>query len=329
MARTAKIADWLAHVAPHGAQVTPVSADASFRSYYRVQSGTSTAILMDAPPEKEDVEPYLRIARLLRDAGDSAPSVLAENLADGLLLLEDLGDGLFTRHLAAAPEHDFTLYEAAVEVLVRWHARPAPALPPYNHAALMREAALFAEWYIPVVAQAAEGLALAEEYLAIWEALLTAHPQPMTCFVHRDYHASNLLWLPEREGTARVGLLDFQDALLGAPAYDLVSLLEDARRDVSPTLQQAMLRYYLARTGADEATFSASYALLGAQRNLKILGIFVRLWKRDGKPDYLAFIPRVWDYLLQDLTHPHLAPLRTWMEAHMPAARRRLIQEAA
>lgn len=315
------------------ATLHPLAGDASFRRYIRLTDGTRRAMLMDAPPEKENVKPYMSVRTFLHGLGYSAPACLAENPAEGLLLLEDLGDDLFTALLAENPDPalERTLYAAAVDNLAEWHDRPELQrdrsrlhLPHYDRAALTRELALFAEWYLPHVAPPEQVKKLAANYLTVWDVLLDDHPIITTTFVHRDYHASNLLWLPERDDVENVGLLDFQDALWGDPAYDLVSLLEDARRDVTPELADAMLARYLRQTGEDERAFRTRYALLGAQRNCKILGIFVRLMARDGKPHYLPHLPRVWRYLAHDLQHPALAPLAAWFETHIPSNWRRV-----
>ncbi len=309
----------------------PLAGDASNRRYLRLAApGRADAVLMDAPPEKgEDVRPFVAITRWLRDQGHSAPEVTAADLAQGFLLLEDLGDDLYSRLLAGDAAQESELYAAAVDLLADLAAVPAPTelgppdcrmpLPPYDAEVLGREAALVREWWMP----AATGAPTASDLGAEFDALVagaTAGVQPAReVVVLRDYHADNLLWLPARAGHARVGLLDYQDALAGHAAYDLVSLLEDARRDTTPDLREAMLARYLARrpgTGAD--AFRAAYAALGAQRNLKIVGIFARLAIRDRKPRYLAMIPRVWGHLTNDLSHPALAPLAAWVRRHVP-----------
>lgn len=329
MTRTEAIDTFLKRSTMGDYTLTPVSGDASFRSYHRVVTPLGTYMFMDAPPEKEDVRPYIHVAEALLKAGYSAPAVIAKDESKGLLLLEDLGDTLFSTVLKAEPARERALYQAAVDVLVEWHHTAITPLPPYGPDVLMREVALFAEWYIPAVANVVGGVKLADTFLALWQQLLAQYPQPTTQFVHRDYHVSNLMWLPGRKGVKTVGQLDFQDALHGAPAYDLVSLLEDARRSVPRALQAEMLEYYLQKTGLPRPAFLASYTLLGAQRNFKILGIFVRLWKRDGKAGYLDLIPRVWAYLIQDLQHPHLAPLKTWVNEHMPSEFRTLSKDHA
>jgi aminoglycoside/choline kinase family phosphotransferase len=291
-----------------GASRAALAGDASARRYERLQGGPRPAILMHCPPQIR-VEPFLRVAAWLHRWHLSAPEVIAADAEGGLVLLEDLGDDLFSRVLARGGDEQ-ALYEAAVDLLVELQRHPPDGLPAYDDAWLLREAALLPEWYAPH--------APADDYRAIWRDLLPHARAGADGFVYVDYHADNLLWLPARRGHARVGLLDFQDARLGPPAYDLVSLLEDARRDVPPALAAAMLdRYLSARPDLDPQAFRAAYALLGAQRNAKILGLFSRLARRDGKPAYLALLPRVAGHLQRDLAHPLLAPLRAWCDRHL------------
>lgn len=304
----------------------PLAGDASFRRYIRLGHARGSYMLMDAPPEKEDVRPFVKVCGALTQAGYSAPTILASDEAAGLLLLEDLGDASFSRLLRAQPDAEVAYYEAAIELLASWHrggiATQMLDLPTYDHALLLRELRLFSDWFLP---QLLDGAALEEaqqSYLAIWQEILDAAPLAMDQFVHRDFHADNLMWLPAREGIRRVGLLDFQDAVAGDPAYDVLSLLEDARRDVSPALAAQMLRHYLDHSGADAGRFSVAYAVLAAQRNTKIVGIFTRLAARDGKAHYLDFLPRVWGHLQGDVAHPALSVLQAWLARHVPEVAR-------
>lgn len=307
-----------------GAELKPLAGDASFRRYERVFLNGKQAVLMDAPPEKEDIAPFVKVDAYLEKLGFSAPHIIAEDRKNGFLLLEDLGDASYTRLLAERkPALEEELYKSAVEVLAQLHLQNRKEtakldVPPYDHAVLMREALLFSDWYLPaVMGQGEETRQRAEEFKALWEEILAQNPLINDVVVLRDYHADNLLWLPERVGTKRVGLLDFQDALIGHAAYDLVSLLEDARRDVLPETVEAALVHYCALTGADRNELMTAYALLGAQRQAKIIGIFVRLGVRDGKLHYTRYLPRVWGHFLHDLRHPALASLRQWVEAHI------------
>jgi aminoglycoside/choline kinase family phosphotransferase len=294
----------------------PLAGDASNRRYLRLVRDTGeTAVLMDAPPDRgEDVRPFIVIARHLAAVGLSAPAVLAEDVPAGLLLLEDLGDDLFAR-LAADPAMESPLYLAAAETLVALHRSPPPGgLVRFTPEAMAELARLVFEWYAPGTPEdAAEGLVM-----RLRDVLETAAPEPSVLSL-RDFHAENLLWLPGRKGAARVGLLDFQDAVIAHPAYDLVSLLHDARRDVGEETRSATFRHFLDLSGHDAAPFMAAAAALSAQRNLRILGVFARLAGRDGKTSYLRFLPRVWRLLNRDLDHPALGPLRDAALRLLPA----------
>lgn len=310
----ADAADFLAAHGWKGAAIAPLAGDASFRRYFRVTEGGRRAVLMDAPPPHEDPRPFVDIARWLRDRGFAAPAILAADLDRGLVLIEDFGDVRMRETVDAEPARGTALYGEAVDLLVALHRHRAGALRPYDRAELHREAALFVEWYCPAVGIKADTAG----YRAAWDGVFDAvaeHPDPVT--VLRDYHTENLMLV---EG-AGLGLLDFQDALAGHRAYDLVSLLQDARRDVEPQIEAAMLARYCDATGAG-ADFVRAYHILGAQRNAKIIGIFTRLWKRDGKPRYAAMCPRVWRYLEQDLAAPELSPVAAWFDANVPESLR-------
>src|SRR6266446_7621873 len=299
-----------------GFALVPLAGDASFRRYYRVGGNGRRAVLMDAPPPQEDVGPYVAVAALLRNFGLSAPEVLAEDRGEGLLLLEDFGDDTYTRLLERGADEP-GLYALAVDTLVAMQCaaelRGIPGMPPYDTERLLAEAALLVDWYRPLAA------GLRDEYLALWRAVLPLAMVFPPTLVLRDYHVDNLMLLPDRPGVRGCGLLDFQDAVTGPPSYDLVSLLEDARRDVSASLRRAMTERYLAAfPELDRSEFLRSAAILAAQRNCKILGIFTRLWQRDGKPQYLAHIPRVWRLLEEDLRHPALARIGCWLHRHLP-----------
>ena len=296
-------------------EILPLAGDASFRRYFRVVAPGRSAVLMDAPPPNEDPRPFLAVSEHLRAIGFRAPETLAADLDHGLVLLEDFGDARMREVVDAAPEAEQRVYRDAVDLLVALHRHPAPpALNPYDMAEYQREAALFTEWYAPALNLAVN----VDGYRAAWDEAFAPLDGSPAVTVLRDYHAENIMLLDHIPGIAGLGLLDFQDALAGHPAYDLVSLLQDARRDVSVELEAAMLARYRAARPLDDS----AYALLGAQRNAKILGIFTRLWKRDGKPRYLSFQPRVWGYLERDLAHPALAPVAAWFDANVPAAAR-------
>jgi tRNA threonylcarbamoyl adenosine modification protein YjeE len=324
--------------------------DASTRIYERLTQGARSAILMisprrtDGPPVRdgrpysaiahlaEDVVPFVAMARALRERGVSAPQIIAADLAEGLLILEDLGSEPVTSGDPPTPIEP--RYEAALDVLAALHRQPLPAmlpvaprvnyrLPSYDIDALLIEAELLLDWYLPQQGrQPSEDMRAA--FRDLWrDALAPAMAAPPT-WVLRDYHSPNLLWLADREGPARVGVLDFQDAVMGSAAYDVVSLLQDARVDVPVTLEDGlMFRYMKARRAADRdfdlVKFVEHCAVFGAQRATKILGIFARLQKRDGKPQYLRHQPRIWRNLRRSLAHAALAPLKAWYDVNIPA----------
>ncbi len=297
------------------ATLAPLAGDASNRRYDRLHHHRmGPAVLMDAPPEKgEDIRPFVRIARLLESYGYSAPKLIAEDAENGFLLLEDLGDDLFARVVQDRPETEPSLYAAAVDLLCDLHQQKAPSdLGSYDAATMAQLADLAITWYAP---NSAEPTALSTVLLP----LLERYAPSGDALVMRDYHAENLLWLRDRDGIARVGLLDFQDAVRGHPGYDLMSLLKDARRDVPPSLRREMIERYCATTGIDKTPFEAACATLSAQRNLRIIGVFARLCLRDGKPHYVDLLPRVWDHLMDDLTHPALRPLAEAVRRLLPA----------
>lgn len=324
--------------------------DASTRTYERLTLGQRRAVLMnmprrtDGPPVRnglpysaiahlaEDVRPFVAVARALRALGFSAPEIYAADLDEGFLLLEDLGRESLVRGTPPTPIEE--RYAAAVDVLVALHREPLPVvlsvepgldyhLPRYDLDALLIELELLLDWYLPHRGSTVDADSR-KRFVELWTDALKPALAAEPTWVLRDYHSPNLMWLAERTGNARVGLLDFQDAVLGPCAYDLVSLTQDARVDVPEALEDALLsRYMKARRAADRSFdfggFFRMYAVLGAQRASKVLGIFSRLDRRDGKPQYLRHRPRVWRNLRRSLAHPALADLKAWYEAHVPA----------
>ena len=305
-----------------GIAPAPLAGDASFRRYFRLADGARRAVLMDAPPLHEDVRPFVAVGEHLAALGYSAPRIAAKNPHDGFLLLEDLGDSTFTRVLGEAPAREAELYALATDTLIALHKHPAQTnvdVPPYDAATLDREAALLVDWFLPAWTGTATAPALRRDYLELWRTLYALADVGLPCLVLRDYHVDNLVLLAERPGVAACGLLDFQDARLGSCVYDLASLVEDARRDVSHDVRAACVARYLAAfPHLDKAAFGAGLAVLGAQRSAKIVGIFVRLALRDGKPHYLRHIARVWRLLEASLAHPALAELARWFAANVP-----------
>jgi N-acetylmuramate 1-kinase len=285
-----------------------LAGDWSDRSYDRLSLPGKTAVLMDAPPGKgDDPADFVAIAIYLNGIGLSAPKILAQDLLNGFLLLEDLGDTLFVTAIAQNPALETPLYEAATDVLIKLQtAQPPTNLPNLSPEDWANAAAFALDWYRFAITG---DRAPTANFVAALTDALTTHATGPKVTILRDYHAENLLWLPHRNGIARVGLLDFQLAQMGQPGYDLVSFLQDARRDVSPQTERAMQTRFITATGTNEATFLRAYAVLGAQRQLRIIGGAARLCLIRGKTPQLALLPRVWRHLQRNLAHPALAPL--------------------
>jgi len=310
------LAEFLTQAGWADAEVHPLPGDASFRRYFRLARGGTSAMLMHAPPPHEDPAPFLHVAHWLNGHAMRAPAILAEDAGAGWVLTEDFGNDRMRDWLDANPAEERAAYEAAVDALAALHRLPPGPFAPYDMAVYQRETALLTDWYCP-----AQGVDVdTAGYAQAWEKVLVpvlARQTPGVT-VLRDYHAENIMLLGGKASEPQ-GLIDFQDALVGHPAYDLVSLLQDARRDVDVHLETAMLLHYSQAIGGADDDFLADYATLGAQRNAKIVGIFTRLNARDGKPRYLAMIPRVWAALERDLAHPALGPVAEWFDANIPA----------
>jgi N-acetylmuramate 1-kinase len=320
-------ADFVARSGWGDARERLLAGDASFRKYFRLHRGDKSAVVMDAPAPQEDVRPFVRIGRHLLAMKLSAPEIFAVDEANGFLLLEDLGDDTFARMLDGGGDEK-ALYERATDVLAAVHAAPEhgllPGLGGYTGEALIDAAMLLPDWYLPEAAGRATSGEEIENYRAAWRTALAHLPAGGETLLLRDYHKDNLLWLPQRPGVRACGLLDFQDAQRGHASYDLVSLIEDARRDVSPAVYEACLARYIAATGLDAADFRTGMALMAAQRHARIIGLFVRLWRRDGKPDYLTHLPRVWRMFERALKHEALEPVRKWVDRLLPLPLRRI-----
>jgi aminoglycoside/choline kinase family phosphotransferase len=302
----------------------PLAGDASFRRYDRVIHHDGTvAVLMDAPPPQEDVRPFVAVAEHLLCLGLSAPRILARDEDQGFLLLEDLGDDTYTRLLASGHD-ERALYALATDALIHLHRTPAAdACPPgvldYDEERLLEEVDRLNIWYLPLVGHGPLAEDVRQQYLDIWRSVLPQAWRVPAYLVLFDYHVDNLLLLPGRDGVAACGLLDFQDAVRGPVTYDLMSLLEDARRDVAPDLIADMTaRYRNAFPALTDDDFTASWAVMAAQRHLRVIGTFARLKLRDGKPHYLVHMPRLWRYMDNCLAHPVLVDLKAWLDAHVP-----------
>ena len=313
--------DFLTGAGWAGARIEPLAGDASFRRYFRVRLDDGRqCVLMDAPPPHEDPRPFVAVAEWLASIGLTAPEILARDLEKGMLLLGDFGDARLRETLDSSPERERELYELATDLLVHLHAHPPmPGLPAHGLEQWLDELSLFTDWYCPAVGLEVDTDAYRAAWTAVLEPVASDGLGPVT--VLRDYHAENVMLVEGRQGIAHFGLLDFQDALAGHPAYDLASVLEDARRDVPPQLERAMLDRYVAATG-QAPLLERAYWALAAQRNTRILGVFTRLWKRDGKPGYRRFQPRMWGLLERDLAKPGLEPVRAWFDGNVPASHR-------
>lgn len=302
-----------------GAEILPLAGDASFRRYFRVTLEPNQAVLMDAPPPHEDPRPFIHVAEYLCDLGLSAPKILHRDLEQGLLLIEDFGSVRMRESVDANPSTETEVYTGVVDVLIELHKHaPAKGLKNHGLSHWLDEVELFTDWYCPAVGIEPGKAAFRQA----WEQVLApVDAQGQSVTELRDYHAENIMLVAGREGHARFGLLDFQDALVGHPAYDLVSMLEDARRDVSPSVERAMLNRYMQVTG-NGPEFESAYWALAAQRNTRIIGVFTRLWKRDNKPHYTTFQPRMWGLLERDLDRPELTPVREWFDEFVPPEKR-------
>lgn len=320
MSREAAIGALLARAGYGAARRTPLAQDASFRRYWRITGGPSGAVLMDAPPP-EDVRPFLAIGGHLARLGLSVPEVLAADEQAGLLLLEDLGDDLFP----AVPDAGPAPFEAAAEVLALVQRAPPPAgLPAWDAAAMVCAAlgTLF-DWWWPAVFGAAAPEGARRDVSDALAAMLAPLAETPPVFVHRDFFAGNLIWLPERAAIRRVGVLDFQSAALGHPAYDLASLIEDARREIpADWAERAVARFLALRPELDQRGFRSALAICAAQRHLRVAGQWVRLAQRDGRPHYLAHGPRTWRLLEASLREPEAAPLADALARWIPQGRR-------
>lgn len=324
--RTDLADDFLLRAGWNAAQRRHLAGDASDRSYERLTQGRRTAILMNAPPgQGDDPADFVRIAGFLAQIGLSVPDILFQDLSNGFLLLEDFGDGLFADLLNADPSRESALYGLATDVLVHLAKAPLPiGLPDLAAADWAHAAGLAVTHY----AAPATGSADPSAVVGALGRALSLNADGPRCFIHRDFHAENLLLLPNRTGLRQTGMLDFQLGQGGQPGYDLVSLLQDARRDVAPWIEAEMKTRYAQSLALDAEAFGKSYATLGAQRALRIIGVFARLARYHGKTRYLAMIPRVWGQLQRNLGHPALAELRDAC-ARLPEPNPDLLQRLA
>jgi tRNA threonylcarbamoyl adenosine modification protein YjeE len=352
--RLSVIADFLKATDWAKAQRVFLEGDASFRRYERLVMGAKTAVLMDMPsrpdgPAVKNGKPYSAIAHLaeninavlavnscLEEKGYSAPKIFAARAKDGLAVIEDLGSDVYGRKMLRGDDMTEPLDEA-VRLLADMAGKSWPAkvaipdngwhhISPYDREAMTIEVELVLDWFWPFAKASMPSDKDRADFLAIWSQLFPLADYEQPVWILRDYHSPNLMWLPKRRGFRRVGLIDTQDCVLGHPAFDLASLLQDARVDVDFDVADRLLDQYCAlrrsAPGFEEASFRSAYAFFGAQRATKILGIFARLAKRDGKRGYLRHMPRVSRYLERNLDHPRLAALRHWYDRHLPSSLR-------
>lgn len=316
--RQTEIAGFLRECDLSTAQMKSLAGDASSRRYFRLSDGARPLVLMDAPPSKgEDVRPFIHIGQWLQSVGLSSPKTIHADPDRGFLLLEDLGDDLIARVVEKDKTQEETLYGAATDVLLDLHGlKPPTGLAIYTPRIMAEVIEPAFEWYLR---GCGGNTSQKNELIDRFEDILNTHCPTADVVVLRDYHAENLLWLPDRKGVKRVGILDFQDALIGHRAYDLVSLLHDIRREVTPAVEEAMINRYLEASGLDETSFRAAFSVLGVQRNLRILGVFARLCIVAGKRSYIDYLPRVWSLILKELEHPSLNPIRSMLLDTIPA----------
>lgn len=357
-ARDAEIEDFLAKHGWGGAARAYLSGDASNRRYETVEKEGRRLVLMDAPPDPNDKPleetgrtysdiahlatdclPFVAIDHFLVGNGIHAPKIECYDIQRGFILLEDFGPTGFTpllKDVDPASDLVIKLYGHATDLLCDHHKTKAPeviqvepgllyALPPYDDDALLIEVSLFIDWYLKEVEGAEPSAPRRDAFLDLWRELLKKVARDDDVLVMRDYHSPNLHWFETANGTDRVGVIDFQDGLAGPRAYDLASLLQDARRDVPAHIEAELFeRYVRGCAGLDAEAFRRDYAIIAAQRVTKILGIFIRLWRRDGKKGYLQHIPRLWDYLDRSLAHPVLLPLQGWLDQNIPLSKRQV-----
>lgn len=317
--RSTQIADFLRGTPWESWTQTALAADASTRQYFRLTDSKTNVILMDADPDKgQQTEPFVQIAQWLAGNGLSPPQILKAENHRGFLLLDDLGADDFSRWMARHPQDTQALYTAATDVLIHLDGVPPPDLPVMTAQTAGHMLDVTGEWYAD---------ADVSDLIAAMSLHIGDLCGPADRVALRDFHVENLIWRPERQGLDRIGLLDFQDAFVAPRGYDLVSLLRDVRRDVVPAIAARATAHFIKQTGDDPVQANAAFACIAAQRNLRILGVFARLAKRDGKRRYLQWVPRVWSLIQQDIRHPDLGALKAVVEATLPPPERSAIRD--
>ncbi|MBL8686018.1 MAG: phosphotransferase [Alphaproteobacteria bacterium] len=312
-----------------GAIRQKISGDASFRQYERLhRNNKPPAILMDAPPPKERVDQFLGIAKILSNMGVSVPQFYAVDQQQGLIIMEDFGDNTYTRLLQSGyPEKD--LYQLAVDLLIHLYqqstANIISLLPDFDHLKVLNQVQVFLDWYWPEIYQEPVQQHVRHDFISLWQKMFDDFRVGKHALTHFDFHVDNLMLLPNRAGIKACGLLDFQDAVRGSAVFDCMSLLDDARRDVPRPMAHQLKKYFLDTFPKNEREYlNQSYAFWGAQRHTRILGTFIRLYRRDNKPGYLQFIPRVWGQLQTTLKEPHMRPLQQWFANYFPEPKQKV-----
>ena len=305
-------------------QVTPLADDCSFRRYFRVKANEVSFVVMDAPPEKEDTRPFIEISKLLNDYGFSAPRVFTVDSMNGFLILEDFGNETYTKALSEDKD-ELCLYHLAIDLLIdlgrRNYKEEITFLPKYDSRKFLEEVLLFLDWYLVPRLKIQVSDSMRKEFLSLWKICLKQFVDgSQSILVLRDYHVDNLMHLSDRDNLGSCGLLDFQDAVQGPASYDVVSLLQDSRRDIKPALKDKILDRYFDGMGSNinQENFMNAYYALGTQRALKVFGIFTRQSLKYGNHQYLAHIPRLWNHTLANLTQSHMRPLQEWLLNNVP-----------
>jgi aminoglycoside/choline kinase family phosphotransferase len=309
-----------------------LAGDCSNRHYYRLNKpdGT-TAVLMDAYGDNEHIAPFIKIAELLGSLGCSAPKVLGYDMPQRFILLEDLGDATFTYCLKQGMDPT-PLYETAVDALIQIHQNfdvsLCPDLPAYGTEEMLTKNNQFLDWYYPRIHGTDVTQPIKDAWTDSWHEAFKILNNARKTLILRDFHVDNLLWLKDRKDHQRCGLLDFQDAALGGQSYDLVSLFEDVRQDVDQVMAKKLIQKYLSHFSyLDEEAFMAQYYTLGAQRITRIIGVFSRMLIQDKRPHYMAFLPRAWKWLENDLKHDNLLDIRRWFDTHIPPEKRGILHD--
>lgn len=296
--------------------ILPIAADCSFRTYYRaVTKAGLNVLIMDCPPEVEDVLPFVTISKLLESNGFSTPKIYEQDLLNSFLLIEDFGDFLYTKLLGLSLASENELYKHATDVLIEVSKIKTSelALEKQTKNLLVEELKIYTKWYFEYLHQKPISLSAEEDFFEIVNEMFNAINLKSQTLVLRDYHADNLMWLNQRAGLKKVGILDYQDALIGSSSYDLVSLLQDARRDVNEQMQTDLVKYFAKSLSLDYDNFFKEYNTIGLQRNLRILGVFARKFMRDGSKSYLKFIPRVISHIYSSLRLLGATKLKKWI----------------